>query len=342
MSEPNPPLRFPDAYLVMAQQMKSGDMGGARATLHWIKTQLDQYVPAMLHESRRRCAEGRHDAALECFDLIFEAFRLNLTGLTLPVSKAQCFEQIADLFAALGQPFAEAAARRLAAATGESFYRPSGTCQIHVLPGLYEQLFGERTDGSFVEVGAYDGETFSNTSCLADLGWRGLYLEPIRESFERCQERHRRNPAVQVMNYAIGVEAGSVRFWENGQFSTGSEDEVAVNLANRWLAGAGMMEIEVPQIRLDTALERAGMTPRFDLLVVDVDGMEEQVFAGFDLERWRPRHMIIELIETEPNFIGHESLIAASGRVRETIHRAGYEQLYRDSRNTLFRDPGAA
>jgi hypothetical protein len=39
------------------------------------------------------------------------------------------------------------------------------TCQIdhEYLNELYLKIFGYRSDGYFVEIGAYDGKTFSNT-----------------------------------------------------------------------------------------------------------------------------------------------------------------------------------
>lgn len=55
-------------------------------------------------------------------------------------------------------------------------YPMAATCQIpffNSLSDLYTFVFGYRTDGLFVEVGAYDGESFSNTSGLADIGWKG-------------------------------------------------------------------------------------------------------------------------------------------------------------------------
>jgi len=65
-----------------------------------------------------------------------------------------------------------------------------GGLELPVLGGLYELMFGERRDGSFVEVGAFDGETYGNTACLADLGWRGVYVEPVAKACERCRARH--------------------------------------------------------------------------------------------------------------------------------------------------------
>ena len=46
-------------------------------------------------------------------------------------------------------------------------YNLSPTCQIPGLDKIYEEYFGD-TLGLFVEVGAFDGESVSNTSGLAD------------------------------------------------------------------------------------------------------------------------------------------------------------------------------
>src|SRR5262245_29035772 len=55
----------------------------------------------------------------------------------------------------------------------------SNSCQIPNLREQYESLGLSPHTGYFVEVGAFDGESFSNTSFLADQGWSGLYVEPV-------------------------------------------------------------------------------------------------------------------------------------------------------------------
>lgn len=44
-------------------------------------------------------------------------------------------------------------------------------CQIPTLPEILEEHIGFRTDGRFVEVGAFDGFKWSNTYMLAEIGW---------------------------------------------------------------------------------------------------------------------------------------------------------------------------
>ncbi|MCX8505445.1 MAG: hypothetical protein ORN98_02375, partial [Alphaproteobacteria bacterium] len=59
------------------------------------------------------------------------------------------------------------------------YYPMANDCQIKDLAKHYENLFGKKDKGVFVEIGAFDGQEVSNTAGLADLGWRGVYVEPV-------------------------------------------------------------------------------------------------------------------------------------------------------------------
>lgn len=83
----------------------------------------------------------------------------------------------------------------LAQAPGDGLYRPPINCQIPHCAAIFEELFGLKRDGFFVEAGAYDGESFSNTSFLADIGWRGVYVEPVVEFFGSASSAMRAIPA---------------------------------------------------------------------------------------------------------------------------------------------------
>jgi hypothetical protein len=100
-----------------------------------------------------------------------------------------------------------------------------------------------------------------------------------------------------------------------------------------------LRRIEVPLRRLGSVLDEAGLAPGFELLVVDVDGGEDAVFAGFDLARWQPRFLLVELIEDAPSFSGQRALIGTARSVRAHIAHAGYSQIYRDPVNSLFAAP---
>ena len=58
---------------------------------------------------------------------------------------------------------------------------------------IVDELLGHKTDGFFIECGAYDGETFSNT-LLFELkrNWTGLLIEPNRNSYSALQSKNRK------------------------------------------------------------------------------------------------------------------------------------------------------
>ena len=95
-------------------------------------------------------------------------------------------------------------------------YQSPATCPLPAfkeVAGLYRFVFGYRTSGcTYVTVGCYDGEAFSFTSGLADVGWIGHEITPVRAWAEACRLRHVGNAWVTVHHLHIGDEstAGSM------------------------------------------------------------------------------------------------------------------------------------
>ncbi len=47
------------------------------------------------------------------------------------------------------------------------------------------KFFNNKTNGFFVDIGAYDGIAISNTKLLEDIGWDGICIEPHPKVYER-------------------------------------------------------------------------------------------------------------------------------------------------------------
>lgn len=70
-----------------------------------------------------------------------------------------------------------------------------------------------------------------------------------------------------------------------------------------WSAGYHSGEVvEAPQRTLDHFLLATGVPPRFELLVIDVEGLEWEVLQGFSALRWRPRVVIVEIEDAHESF----------------------------------------
>ena len=89
-------------------------------------------------------------------------------------------------------------------AAARAYYTQQPSCQIPDLWFLYSRFLGERADGCFVEVGAYDGVLVSNTWGLAEAGWRGLMIEPVPDLARLCRKNHSNHAGITVCECAIG------------------------------------------------------------------------------------------------------------------------------------------
>jgi len=69
--------------------------------------------------------------------------------------------------------------------------------------------------GRFLDIGAFDGCTFSNTRYLAELGWSGVCVEPSPIAFRSLFANYKDNHNVELVNAGIGDKAGLAKFWVN-------------------------------------------------------------------------------------------------------------------------------
>lgn len=214
-------------------------------------------------------------------------------------------------------------------------YNVSQTCQIKNLSEIYQKYFGYPSNGYFVEVGAYDGEFVSNTSCLADHGWKGLYIEPIQRHYSMCMQRHEKNDVI-VANVAIGEEEGEKTIYYGDTLTTLDKDQVDRYGQIDWSQHIKFQETTCYQMRLDSLMEQHKVPKEFDVLVVDVEGKEYEVFQTFDLEIWRPKMMIIELEDEHPSFKKYDDLISKIKGLRNFILDKNYVEVFKDDINTIF------
>ena len=52
---------------------------------------------------------------------------------------------------------------------------------------IYENYFKDKIDGYFVDIGAHDGVTFSNSKFFEEIGWKGVCIEPNPKIFKLLQ-----------------------------------------------------------------------------------------------------------------------------------------------------------
>ncbi len=71
---------------------------------------------------------------------------------------------------------------------------------------------------------------------------------------------------------------------------------------------------------LDYFLTTVGVSPGFEVLVIDVEGLEWEVLLGFSALRWQPRVVIVEIEDTHESFRDIDFLQARASHPRRTAH----------------------
>lgn len=146
------------------------------------------------------------------------------------------------------------------------------------------------TTGIYVEVGANDGVTQSYTYELEKLGWHGILIEPSKVAFDMCAKDRPNN---KLFNCAL----------------VASEDmkEIYGDFYGSFLASIGGERLNardhvkgeiyaVPSRTLNSILQELKIES-IDLFSLDVEGYELEVLKGFDINKYKPKYVIIEVYD---------------------------------------------
>jgi len=146
------------------------------------------------------------------------------------------------------------------------------------------------TPGVFVELGANDGYSYSNTYFLERMcGWRGVLIEPLPALHKICQ---RVRPRSQCFNLACVADdrTTSVTIADADVMSVTLGQQDPEQERRRIL---GFARFAVPASTLSAILDQAN-EPNIDFASVDVEGAELAVLDGLDLTRHTPSILLVE------------------------------------------------
>ena len=179
-----------------------------------------------------------------------------------------------------------------------------------------ERIFRNRRNGTFVEIGGYDGWEGSNCVFFEKvLGWTGVVVEASPGLVRRIGETR----SARVVHAAVSDRDGTAEFLEVTTGLTqmgGLMEHYPAEQLRRLRRGEGHAEtvVTVPATRLDTLLHAHGME-RIDYCSIDVEGAERAVLRSLDFAEFD-----ITALSIENNRPGHEPY-------QDIMDPAGYRQV---------------
>lgn len=210
-------------------------------------------------------------------------------------------------------------ARWLGLSKKKVFYSQQGE-DLFVFRNFINQ---RRSDGVFVELGAYNGVRYSNTKFFEDeLDFSGILIEPLPDAYRKLVKNRRRS---QCYHCAVSQNAETVAFSVAGATS-GIKSRLPEALRNTFHHSGA--EILVRTQPLSELLEESNVK-YVDFMSIDVEGGEKQVLESMN---WAiPVYMIC--IELD----GHDS--SKDESCRNILKHNGFEKAFRFNINDFWINP---
>ena len=166
-------------------------------------------------------------------------------------------------------------------------------------------------DKIFIEIGAYDGITFSNTYLLEKkFGWTGILVECIPSNFKRIALTRE---SKSILAAATNKDIDSINVVQQPAANlSGLADDIRKNKLRS-------LSHKVPGYSLDSIIKLASPTGEIGFLSVDIEGAEYSIFQSADLSRHK-----IGAICVEHNFRPE------SEKLRELIIDQGYKIVFQE------------
>jgi FkbM family methyltransferase len=188
----------------------------------------------------------------------------------------------------------------------------------------------------FVDVGANNGYSCSNTALAAMRGARGLCFEPSPIDFKRLRGFYRWAKRIECIPEGLSDTAGMVQLRCDGLLSavTATEDVGLTNLLTGFYRhNASVISIHVD--RLSAWLARRPDFAASDLLSIDVEGHELSVLRGIDWIR-HPKPARCLIVETHANGKTRQWRHRDFDEIAALLARQGYRKMAASRNNTIW------
>lgn len=206
---------------------------------------------------------------------------------------------------------------------------------MHTQHGEHEIIipFFEGIDVSglnFLDIGANDGISFSNTWDLYLLGWGGCCIEPSVKAFSILNDNYKNSEKVHLFNYGISDSEGIFTFYESGNWVDRDDTPPAI-LSSLYPShknnfyGMNWEETKSKFVTFNHFINESPIK-KFDFISIDVEG-----------------HDFIVLKQINLSEVGCKMICLEYNRSQETLdlfrsycEKYGMSEIHRNDDNVIF------
>ncbi len=188
------------------------------------------------------------------------------------------------------------------------------------------KLLKNKRNGIFLDVGAYDGKTLSNTYYMEkELGWTGICIEPIYDRFQELKANRENSICINACAYNQDTVLPFYYITGYAEMLSGiytSYTKRDLDRINRESSEENRKVINVNTVQIKNLLEKHKIS-EVDYISVDVEGSELQVLEGIDFDKVK-----FQVLDIENNHV--------TDTVAKFLFEKGYKKIGRIGCDDIF------
>ncbi len=193
---------------------------------------------------------------------------------------------------------------------------------------MLRELLGDRQDGFYVDIGAYDPENFSNTNYFYRKGWHGINIEPSPEAFSRFEDSRKRDLN---LNMGISDKRNSLTYYVYSEPALNTFDQQRVTFLKDRTGREPLKSLRINVDTIASVLGDISPEPAIDFMNIDVEGYEMQVLRSNDWKKYRPKIILVEILDFDLRTI-------LQNPIHIFMEQAGYDFRCKTPRTSFYSD----
>jgi hypothetical protein len=157
--------------------------------------------------------------------------------------------------------------------------------------------FGDKADGTFLEIGAFHPTRHSNTRALIERGWSGVMVEMSPYGLVDLIESYKDNPRIRIVAGAVTINAqppASVWLMPKDAENDGAISTTETWHRDKWAGRVSGKHIAMTAATISMTELMWLLPPQIDLVSIDTEGTSAQIASAFDFDRFGVKAVVLE------------------------------------------------